>query len=205
MQYDLKTIPFPGREKSIEVLRQDYVFNKIPLEQHEVIVCIAWERGKQAARQFLKKDGRLVDSPETADFVQIMLRNNFTIQYFDQDFVSGNIRYFADIQPKSKHVCIYTRSIQLWAEKNECTYELAEELILMHEYFHYWDSMQIKSTSRLYMVPTIIIGPIRLGKTGVAALCEIAANAFVWELCEVNYLDIVNRLADRINVTNNNF
>ena len=187
MQYDLKTIPFPGREKSIEVLQQDYVFNKIPLEQHEVIVSMAWERGKQA------------------DFVQIMLRNNFTIQYFDQDFVSGNIRYFADIQPKSKHVCIYTRSIQLWAEKNECTYELAEELILMHEYFHYWDSMQVKSTSRLYMVPTIIIGPIRLGKTGVAALCEIAANAFVWELCEVNYLDIVNRLADRINVTNNNF
>ena len=58
----------------------------------------------------------------------------------DVDYVSGHMRYFADIQPKAGIVYIYLKSVELWAKEHNCSYEFAENVILMHEFFHYCEN-----------------------------------------------------------------
>lgn len=123
-------------------------------------------------------------------FVQIMEEDGLHIQQIDQDYVSGHTRYFADILPITEKVCVYLKSIALWAKEQGCSCDLAMNLILMHAYFHYWEYKQPVPAARLYTVPMLQAGPFKIGKTGIAALSEIAANAFVWGLWDADFLRI---------------
>lgn len=104
--------------------------------------------------------------------------------------MSGHTRYFADILPKTGKVCVYLKSIALWAKEQGCSCDLAMNLILMHAYFHYWEYKQPVPAARLYTIPMLQAGPFKIGKTGIAALSEIAANAFVWGLWDADFLRI---------------
>ena len=87
--------------------------------------------------------------------------------YVIRDYLSGR-----------KQISLYTRSIALWAEENKLDDETARNLILSHEYFHFLECNGLGLTSRLYQVPILIIGPLKIGRTGIRALSEIGAHAF---------------------------
>ena len=168
--------PFPDRENSMKAFQRDYAFPKIAPEQVEAVFDDAWAVGAKAARAFLQEYG---DAP--LHMQQFLREQGFRVQVLDIDNVLGKQRYFCEYFSQQKIVKIYRKSMDLWCTENGFTYDDGCNLILCHEYFHHLEWHKLGLTSRRYLVPMLQIGKLRLGKTGVPALSEIAANAFACE------------------------
>lgn len=165
--------PFPGRELADQELTYDPCYTKIPPEDRPVIVEKAWQKGCQAAQAvFQAEDGCL-------DFSAILRRSGLRLVEKPIDYVVGKQRYFSDYISGQRVVNLYRDSIVQWAGENGLDYDQAVNMILCHEYYHYLEMTSIGLTSREYLVPMLRIGPLRLGKTGVRALSEVGAHAFV--------------------------
>lgn len=168
--------PFPSKENSMQDLVNDYVYSKIEPGKVEEIFEDAWSVGLRTAESFLQEHG---DAPLR---MQAFLKEQgFTIQVKDIDYVLGDRRYFCEYFSEKKLIKIYRKSMELWCGENGYDYEDGCNLILCHEYFHHLEWHEIGMTSRRHQVPMIKIGRFHLGKTGIPAMSEIAANAFAQE------------------------
>jgi hypothetical protein len=164
--------PFPGRELAGAELSRDYCYGKIKPEDREGIARSAWEKGENAAREiFIRFEGE-------GDFFVIAHKSGLTCEWVDKDYVLGNLRYFSDYLSGRKQVCLYARSIDLWAAEHGFDRRQAGNLILSHEYFHHLECTKLGLTSRMYQVPMLILGPLKIGSTGIRALSEIGAHGF---------------------------
>lgn len=166
--------PFPDRENSMCLLQADPCYGKIPVSQVERVFEEAWQTGVREAERFMKS----YCTGNVFAMTEILKDMGFTLDIQDMDYVMGRYRYFCEYYPEKKMVSIYQKSIALWAEKNNMDYDTAQDIILAHEYFHYLETSQIGLVSRHCLVPMLQIGKLSLGKTGVAALSEVGANAF---------------------------
>lgn len=165
-------LPFPGRELADRELTYDLCYRRIPEEDRESIVEHAWQKGCQAAKMVFD------EQKGSTDFFSIVKNSGLKLEEKDIDYVAGQQRYFSDYVSGRKTVTLYLKSIALWAEENEMELHAAENLILSHEYYHFLEITRLGLTSRDYQVPMLILGPIKIGKTGVRALSEIGAHAF---------------------------
>lgn len=164
--------PFPTRELALKELSRDRYVMRIPEEDKERIVDLAWSKGECAAYMVFE------ESNGQSDFFQICKDAGMTIIKKDIDCVYGNQRYFSDYVSGTKEITLYEQSCALWARQNQLDLHEAQNLILMHEFFHVLETTRLGLTSKEYTVPLFTIGPFRLGKTGIHALSEIAAHAF---------------------------
>lgn len=170
----MKRFPFPDKESSMEDLKNDYVFEKIEKDRVDEVFLEAWSVGEREAARFIEEyeqDGKI-------SMTDLFRRSGFCIQNKEIDYVLGKRRYFCEYLSRRNILKIYTKSVELWSEHNGFSYEEGLNIILCHEYFHYLESHRIGEVSGHYQVPMIKIGTLRLGKTGVPSLSEIAANAF---------------------------
>jgi len=175
-------LPFPDRELAGKELERDPCYLKIPKEDRAKVIDMAWNKGEKAAKSVFERfDG----SP---DFFEIMKTSGLTVVKEDRDYVVGNHRFFCDYLTGRKRVRLFTKSVDLWAKKNQLPLDTACNVILMHEYFHFLEHTELRVTSREYQVPMLILGSIKLGSTGILALSEIGAHAFAH-----TYYDLVNR------------
>ena len=166
------SLPFPGLDLAERELSYDYCYNKILPEDRNRIVKIAWERGEAAAKDvFAKYKGE-------ANFFDIAAESGLSWEMIDKDNVVGNLRFFSEYLSGKKCISLYSHSINIWAKENNMDEKTALNLILSHEYFHYLECTTLGLTSRLYLVPMLIIGPLKIGRTGIRALSEIGAHAF---------------------------
>ena len=145
---------------------------RIPEEDKERVIDLAWSKGERAAHMVFE------ESHSQSDFFQICKDEGLTIIKKDIDCVYGNQRYFSDYVSGTKEITLYEQSCALWAKQNQLEVHEAQNLILMHEFFHVLETTRLGLTSKEYTVPLITIGPCKLGKTGIHALSEIAAHAF---------------------------
>jgi hypothetical protein len=167
-----KSFPFPGFELAEQELSYDYCYGKIPVSQRGEIAKAAWDRGAAAAREiFARYNGE-------KNFFAIAEKTGLSCEWIDKDNVIGNRRYFSEYLSGKKQILLYAKSVDLWAEKQGMNREEAGNLILSHEYFHFLECTSLGLTSRLYQVPMLIIGPLKIGRTGIRALSEIGAHAF---------------------------
>lgn len=164
--------PFPTRELALKELSWDRFVMRIPEEDKERIVDLAWSKGERAAHMVFE------ESNGQSDFFQICKDAGMTIIKKDIDCVYGNQRYFSDYVSGTKEITLYKQSCALWAKQNQLDLHEAQNLILMHEFFHVLETTRLGLTSKEYTVPLLTIGPFKLGKTGIHALSEIAAHAF---------------------------
>ena len=164
--------PFPTRELALKELSWDRYVMRIPEEDKERIVDLAWSKGERAAHMVFE------ESNGQSDFFQICKDAGMTIIKKDIDCVYGNQRYFSDCVSGTKEITLYEQSCALWAKQNQLDLYEAQNLILMHEFFHVLETTRLGLTSKEYPVPLFTIGPFKLGKTGIHALSEIAAHAF---------------------------
>lgn len=164
--------PFPTRELALKELSWDRYVMRIPEEDKERIVDLAWSKGERAAHMVFE------ESNGQSDFFQICKDVGMTIIKKDIDCVYGNQRYFSDYVSGTKEITLYMQSCALWAKQNQLDLHEAQNLILMHEFFHVLETTRLGLTSKEYTVPLFTIGPFKLGKTGIHALSEIAAHAF---------------------------
>ena len=164
--------PFPTRELALKELSWDRFVARIPEEDKEHVIDLAWSKGERAAHMVFE------ESNGQSDFFKICKDAGMTIIKKDIDCVYGNQRYFSDYVSGTKEITLYEQSCELWAKQNQIEPHEAQNLILMHEFFHVLETTQLGLTSKEYTVPLITIGPLKLGKTGIHALSEIAAPAF---------------------------
>lgn len=155
------------------ILEQDFEYAKLSAEEADRAFEDAWENGTETAKRFWEEHGK-----ENMDFLKILRDENVEIRFFPQDYVVQNRRYFCEIYPKSKRVHVYRRSVEIWCGENDFPFEEGLNVLLSHEYFHYLEWTKIGFASQRFQVPMVRLGPLRLGKTGIAALSEIGANAF---------------------------
>ena len=164
--------PFPTRELARKELSWDRFAARIPEEDKERVIDLAWSKGERAAHMVFE------ESNGQSDFFQICKDAGMTIIKKDIDCVYGNQRYFSDYVSGTKEITLYEQSCVLWAKQNQLEPHEAQNLILMHEFFHVLETTRLGLTSKEYTVSLITIGPCKLGKTGIHALSEIAAHAF---------------------------
>ena len=164
--------PFPTRELARKELSWDRFAARIPEEDKERVIDLAWSKGERAAHMVFE------ESHSQSDFFQICKDAGLTIIKKDIDCVYGNQRYFSDYVSGTKEITLYEQSCALWAKQNQLEVHEAQNLILMHEFFHVLETTRLGLTSKEYLVPLFTIGPFKLGKTGIHALSEIAAHAF---------------------------
>lgn len=162
------------KQASRVLLEQDYCYHKIEKTALEAVFEDAWKVGEETARRFLSGRG----IPARVSFPDILQENGIVIRCFDEDYVVTNRRYVCELYPKEKKVHIYTRSARIWCGENGFEFDEGLNILLSHEYFHYLEWHEIGLTSKRYLVPMLQLGKLRLGKTGIAALSEIGANAF---------------------------
>ena len=164
--------PLPTRELARKELLWDRSVARIPEEDKERVIDLAWSKGESAAHMVFE------ESNGQSDFFQICKDAGLTLIKKDIDCVYGNQRYFSDYVSGTKEITLYEQSCALWAEQNQLELHDAQNLILMHEFFHVLETTRLGLTSKEYIVPLFTIGPFKLGKTGIHALSEIAAHAF---------------------------
>ena len=164
--------PFPTHELARKELLWDRSVARIPEEDKERVIDLAWSKGESAAHMVFE------ESNGQSDFFQICKDAGLTIIKKDIDCVYGNQRYFSDYVSGTKEITLYEQSCALWAEQNQLELHEAQNLILMHEFFHVLETTRLGLTSKEYTVPLFTIGPFKLGRTGIHALSEIAAHAF---------------------------
>ncbi len=171
--------PFPGRELADRELTYDPCYEKIPEADRAIIVEKAWQKGCRAAEMVFDQENGNVD------FIDIARESGLRLIEKPIDYVVGKQRYFSDYISGQKVINLYSQSIQKWADQNELEYDQAVNLILSHEYYHYLEMNEIGLASRDYMVPMLVIGPLKLGKTGIRALSEVGAHAFARKYYEL--------------------
>jgi hypothetical protein len=164
--------PFPGRELALEELRHDPCYGKIPPGDRQGAVDAAWQKGAVAAESLWLETGG------ERNFFLIAAESGLSCRRVPRDYVLGGRRYFCDYISGQGLITLYTGSIALWAEDNRLETEEAENLILSHEYFHFLEWTKLGLSSRDYLVPMLILGPCKLGRTGIRALSEIGAHGF---------------------------
>lgn len=168
--------PFPGYDLALNELRRDYVYSKIDHIKEQEIVDMAWQIGTTAAIKLKNEYDRPYDFREIAKSVNLEIIDE------DIDRVIGNHRFFSEYITKQSKIFMYLKSINLWAQSNSLSQEQAYNLVLAHEFFHFLEYKKLGYTSKKVLVPIIKIGKFTFGKTGVRALSEIAAHAFVYEI-----------------------
>jgi hypothetical protein len=168
----LNDFPFPGIELSEQELSYDYCYAKIPAPDRPLIAKIAWEKGAAAAADVFKQfNGE-------RNFFVILSKSGLSCEWINKDYVIYGRRYFSEYFTRKKQILLYTKSVELWAEKHGMDREEAGNLILSHEYFHFLECTSLGFTSRTYQVPMLILGPLKIGRTGIRALSEIGAHGF---------------------------
>ncbi|QQO11176.1 hypothetical protein [Breznakiella homolactica] len=164
--------PFPGKELAHTELSYDSCYERIPEADRTEIVDLAWNRGSETANTVW------AESSGETDFFAIADKNGLRYRREDRDYVLGGRRYFSEYLSGTNTVTLYTQSVSLWAEQNGISREAAENLIMSHEFFHFLECTKLGLTSKLYLVPMVTIGPLKIGRTGIRALSEIGAHAF---------------------------
>ena len=158
----------------MEILKKDPCYGKIPENQVESVFEDAWQTGVEEARKFIAE--YCLDAG--FDMTAILQELGFRIIQQDMDYFMGNIRYFCEYFPEKNEILVYSKGIALWAESNQTEPEQGKNIILAHEFFHYLEAKYLGWISKRCLVPMLKIGNFTLGKTGIAALSEVAANAF---------------------------
>lgn len=167
----MKIFPFPDREDSMEELKTDVLYTRIPLKDRENLCEMAWERGVHTARKIIEKyPGRRIDEIAGLEGVRVLV--------LPEEPVNGGLRTFGAYYPKSSQMVLYAGSIARWAKANTMSLAEAEDLVMAHEFFHFLECTRVGESSDLYRLPILKIGKLVLLRSGVRALSEISAHGF---------------------------
>lgn len=176
-----RRFPFPGREASVSELERDPCYAKIPVEARDLAIGDAWQAGVRAADEFVSE----WRSAGVGSFAERARTLGLSVEVVDADRVVGTVRYFSEYFSGKRVIKLYARSIALWAERNGLSEEEARDMIIAHELYHFLELTRYGLTSRRYTVPMLSIGRIKIGRTGIRALSEIGAHAFVRRCYEI--------------------
>ena len=182
-----KRFPLPSKEFAQELLECDMCYRKIRPQDRQPALERAWKTGQDAARELYTSTGG------NTNFFDLAKQSGVEVIMNDCDQVIGHSRYFSEYQAGKKTITLYLGSIALWARANALEQEVAQNLLLAHEYFHFLETTKLGLTSKQVLVYIIRLGGFEFGHTGVRALSEIAAQAFI----HTYFYDVIQAAKER--------
>ena len=165
--------PLPTFDTALQELTRDPQYAKVPADKRSMVAHRAWDKGCRAAHDLW------VSSHGECDFGTLLRDAGIQVIANDADCTIGEQRYFSDYISGQAIVNLYLRSLQLLAQEYDITPQQAENMAMAHEYFHMLECICIGLTSREYQVPLFRIGRWSIGRTGIRAMSEVGAHAFV--------------------------
>ena len=190
----MNKFPFLDKNDSKIFLENDLQINKIQEDKRDEVFELAWKYGVDNARKFLE------ENPDAnKNIIKYLENEGVQIKNYDEDYVLGKYRYFCEYFSNMKLIKVYVKSVELWCKENGFDYDSGLNLILCHEFFHHLEWHKIGLASRLITLPMLKIGKLEIGKTGMPALSEVAANAFAYTLfMEGNMANIYTKEVENV-------
>lgn len=185
-------------ELGMSELKRDAVFSRIPPERYDEMISFSWQTGESAARDYTKKTGSSIPS-EMAKRMKLKIKS----ENWEQGH--GNVRVYSEYEDKFNLITLHPNVISAGIQKARShglnqvkSYAAARELFIAHEIFHHLECRKLGLTSRKMEITTFQFGPVKI-KSGIRALCEIAAHAFTRTLYDMNngYPNLQNKESDR--------
>ncbi|MTD39271.1 hypothetical protein GIX45_11665 [Erwinia sp. CPCC 100877] len=151
-------------------LKQDLLFHKIPEKKLPYYINRSLEIGRELAAAFM---GMSATKLLTQHQVNIKLEEGAG------DFFK--VKFRAQFESDSKgnnQITLYKQSVEEMAFSNQLSYESMEEIILMHEFFHYLEQKHsVETAEQLESIQTFhFLGVSR--NAHIQRTSEIAANSF---------------------------
>ncbi|WP_086350764.1 hypothetical protein [Candidatus Enterococcus clewellii] len=161
-------------------LKQDLLFHKIPEEKIPYYVNEALVIGRTAAQPF---KGRTA--------TELLAEQNISIEAVEGDGTFFKVKFRAQFEADSKgknQILLYKQSLEELAEANQLTNEAVEEIVLIHEFFHFLEERQALAVpEQLDTIESFhFLGLAR--KAHIQRTSEIAANCFAKEVLGLEYL-----------------
>lgn len=180
----LELFPFPDERAAYNELLRDTQINKIPQYDREKIVSDAWHRGYEASAKYFGSGCSVYNV--LSDFGLMLTR-------LDCDRVLCGMRYFAEFFERQSAITVYKKAVELFAESNSICYELAEEMILAHELFHYLECHgKVSSPKSVYKRTILKIGKKVLLSSTLRSISEISAYGFAYGYLEKKLSDSID-------------
>lgn len=164
--------PFPDQALAMKELRADPASRTLGEREAEDALEAAWDLGQRTAETLWET------SDHEWNFREILQKRGIAVRSEHKDNVVGGKRYFSVYETGKDAIELYSVAIGLWAKNNALSYELAENMILGHEFFHFLEAHEIGFASKLVQLPIITIFGYPVGSKGIRALSEVAAHAF---------------------------
>jgi hypothetical protein len=158
-------------------LKNDLLFNKIPLEQQQEFIDLAWNIGSTTAVRYCREYH--TDIP-----TEFVAKLGLTLIELEQVASIPQIRICSEYYSNPKRIVLYKNTIEEEIEKLKAKgimefdkYLKIRELFIAHELYHHIECHDIGVTSQKGRIVICKIGPFRI-TSGVKALSEIGAHGF---------------------------
>lgn len=166
------------------LLQQDHLYRKIPAEEKKSLIQQAIETGQTAAT-----------SLKSADLDTLLREAEITIDFFEQNGESKLGYTLAELQLPNKinlNQSLLQDGVAV-IKKNPALKFMTEqaslqEILIVHEFFHYWENQQKLFTLEKHL--DYKVGFIKRSAR-LFSLSEIAANAFAKTLLQLDFQPIL--------------
>jgi len=175
------------------LLSRDPVYNLVPKDRIPELIALANDEGIRKAKEIRAR------YPD-ADAAGIAEMFDVKIEYSDDKNTMFGVVIHCEYHNKLRRIRIYRRSLKKLRTLIE-EYALGDgavlkQVFIAHEFYHFLEDLNANAFLDAYKVTTLRLGPIKNDST-IAALSEIAAQAFAKELTGVGYYPC---LLDEINM-----
>jgi hypothetical protein len=161
-------------------LKQDLLFHKIPQEKLLYYIKRSLEIGREFAAAYIGTSAKRLLAQQqisikleegAGDFFKVKFRAQF------ESDAKGN-----------RQILLYKQSVEELALANQLSYESMEEIILMHEFFHYLEQQRsFETADQLESIQTFhFLGISR--RAHIQRTSEIAANSFAKTVLKLSKL-----------------
>ncbi len=161
-------------------LRQDFLFDKIPNDKIGYYLDKSLTIGQEKARSVFSRDIKALLKE-----AHITIENNEG----SGEFFKVKLRAQFEFDPKGNNkIILYHESIKSFAKDCGLDFQTAIDLHLVHEYFHYLESIETKRVPES-LDPVVNFKIFKFKRYAYINRCsEIAAHAFVKEFLNLDTL-----------------
>jgi hypothetical protein len=177
------------------ILEADPTSRLIPAQERPGLISMALGSGREWARELRRR------YPE-ADTLVLAQKLGVEVKTSEQEGKLGNIILRSEYYAEPPQIVIYTTSVKALEEiisraghTDLVPPDLLVPIHVAHELFHHLEIVKKDQLSHRYKVSTLRIGRWRLLESGVRALTEIGAHAFVQTLLNLTcYPFVLDRI-----------
>lgn len=173
-------------EYQYNVLKQDTLFSKIPIVDHQILINMAQDVVMPIISDY--------ESQIRTHTLKSWFENNHGVKFIRaKEIVSQDRKIYGSFHPKENTIYLYERTIDKFPI---CFTPNTLEFVGLHEIYHVIERIRKIDYSELYQVTIFKFGPFKLCSS-LQCLSELSANAFAKIIQTKGYMDIAIKLRNK--------